>query len=335
MEIPEFKAYNLTRQCFLGEHVVTGDFLNTIRRQWLPKLRPGSGFGLWMKPFRGISPEETQILVDLLYLDEKCCVIEAIESFPTYCVSPFSDTAASVLALPAGSIISTQTTAGDLLMIGPSEKMAGLLKKPSHSDARTGAVPAVLSSTDPFQLLSGEGPPFPVRAEPMQVQDRLLGSEGSPASTAEGEAPGETRPAAPGRKRSWLQRWLHPEPTDPRTVSRETAHGLIASFWTVGSPQNYEIRNLSTAGLYAVTDERWYPGTLLRITLTMPDAMEPQGHRSITVPAKAVRWGNDGVGFEFVLRGRHGKSQPETLPCDPVDPKELRRFLSKVSAARV
>jgi hypothetical protein len=51
--------------------------------------------------------------------------------------------------------------------------------------------------------------------------------------------------------------------------------------------------------MYIVTNERWYPGTVVRVTLT--DRDHPTDDRTITVNAKAVRRGSDGVGLEFVL----------------------------------
>jgi hypothetical protein len=50
-----------------------------------------------------------------------------------------------------------------------------------------------------------------------------------------------------------------------------------------------------------VTEERWYPGTLVLMTLQIMDGVEESEERSITVHSRAVRWGNDGVGLQFVL----------------------------------
>jgi hypothetical protein len=92
METPELEAYNLTRGRSLGTDIVAGEFVHVIGKQWLHKLSSGSGMGLWMRPFRGIHEEETQIPIDLLYLDEKCRVNEAIEGFPTSSLSHLATT---------------------------------------------------------------------------------------------------------------------------------------------------------------------------------------------------------------------------------------------------
>ncbi len=61
------------------------------------------------------------------------------------------------------------------------------------------------------------------------------------------------------------------------------------------------IRDISSSGLYVVTEERWYPGTLVLMTLQRNDLGEEIAERSIAVQSRAVRWGPDGVGLQFVL----------------------------------
>src|SRR6202034_150744 len=62
-------AYNQTRDCFLGIHVVAGDFTPPRFRDWLTTLTPNSSCGVWMIPFRGIGTTEVSAPLDLLYLD--------------------------------------------------------------------------------------------------------------------------------------------------------------------------------------------------------------------------------------------------------------------------
>ena len=58
-----------------------------------------------------------------------------------------------------------------------------------------------------------------------------------------------------------------------------------------------------------VTEERWYPGTLVLMTLHRTDAGEAVTERSVAVMSPAVPWGNDGWGLQFI----------------PVDDKDARR----------
>jgi hypothetical protein len=134
---------------------------------------------------------------------------------------------------------------------------------------------------------------------------------------------------APAKKPlGFFGKWLFPDRPDPRKMSRLPVEGLVAHFFTGGAPQPHEIRDMSLTGLYVVTTERWYPGTLIRMTLTRTDAGQSLSDRSITVQSKSVRWGNDGVGLEFVFAPPKSKRDPR-LPLDTVDSAELTAFLKR------
>src|SRR5271157_1959441 len=104
MESPQHCAYNRTKGCFLSLDVVAGDFSYAILDDWMAKLTPSSGMGLWMVPFKGILDKDVRVLLDLVYLGEDCRVIAVVESFPNFRVPPSTPPAASVLALPTQSI---------------------------------------------------------------------------------------------------------------------------------------------------------------------------------------------------------------------------------------
>ncbi|MDR3771796.1 MAG: hypothetical protein P4L26_00520 [Terracidiphilus sp.] len=331
MDTPETTAYNLTRRCLLVGDVVKGDFVSSIRKDWLLKLRPGSGIGLWMQPFRGLQAEEARNSIDLVYLDENCRVIEAVESFPARLVSASSPTAASVLALPSDSIHSSRTRAGDQLMIGPPGMVARQVELLPREAAESGA-PVVELGAEEHPDRFGAGPRAMRPPERTQIADSSLTEDHSGHGQTKERLSLVAGAAAPKKKKNWLQRLFY---EDPRIEPREPAPGLTASFWTVGMPQVYAIRDLNFTGMYAVTDERWYPGTTLRVTLTMADAGQPQRSRSITLAAKVVRWGNDGVAFEFVLQDRIDRKSKEPVPQDLVHSRELRSFLKVVGAARL
>jgi hypothetical protein len=129
------------------------------------------------------------------------------------------------------------------------------------------------------------------------------------------------------QSRGWLSRLLSTEPPDPRQAPRLPVSGLVAHFFTGGAPKAHEIRDVSATGLYLVTTERWYPGTVIRMTLTKPDTDQAPGARSITVQAKAMRWGNDGVGLQFVVAPRSGRGPASEF--EPVDAEKLGAFLGR------
>jgi len=124
-----------------------------------------------------------------------------------------------------------------------------------------------------------------------------------------------------------LSRMLSPEPADARKAARQPVAGVVAHFFTGGAPIAHEIRDVSVTGLYVVTAERWYPGTIIRMTLSKPDVGQSPAERSITIQAESMRWGNDGVGLRFILAapGKAGKSVVDGLGA--VDVKRLSNFL--------
>jgi PilZ domain len=106
--------------------------------------------------------------------------------------------------------------------------------------------------------------------------------------------------------------WLYPDlqldkvkqkRSEERRAVRLPAPGLVAYFFTGGSPRPHPIKDISVTGFYMVTNERWLPGTIIRVTLQMVNARPDGGRDSVTVHSRVVRWGPDGGGFEFVLPG--------------------------------
>ncbi len=106
--------------------------------------------------------------------------------------------------------------------------------------------------------------------------------------------------------------WLYPDlqldkvkqkRSEERRAVRLPSPGLVAYFFTGGAPRPHPIKDISVTGFYMCTNERWLPGTIVRVTLQMVDARPDGGRDSITVHSRVVRWGPDGGGFEFVLPG--------------------------------
>lgn len=331
MEQRQNCAYNQTRECFLGLEIVAGDFSAASLVDWIPRLTPSSHAGVWMVPFRGISAADARAPLDLLYLDEDCRVLDAVEFFPTFCVSPSCPPAASVLALPTHSIFSSQTQKGDLLMLCGAKEMEWRLEQLARPGSFAQPVP--MASQSPDQVADSEleepertaGPalvqpddshalPAPQSANPMRETPPTQSADGTIAPT-----------------RSWLERWLFPEPQDPRRKSpRQPAPGLTAQFFTGGAPQAHEIRDISALGLYVVTAERWYPGTLIRMTLSKSGSLGLPNECSITVQARSVRWGNDGVGLELILEPPRKPHRGQSSLLDAVDVKQFGEFLTRL-----
>lgn len=112
-----------------------------------------------------------------------------------------------------------------------------------------------------------------------------------------------------------------------RRAERRPSPTLAAHYWNGGSPTQHGIRDISSTGLFLVTEERWYPGTLVVMTLQKKDQAEDSPERSISVQSKAVRWGSDGVGLEFVLPDLRDPRRGQNVLAEGADRKSLERFL--------
>lgn len=109
-------------------------------------------------------------------------------------------------------------------------------------------------------------------------------------------------------------KWLYPElrfrrpqldtaPSDRRLSARLPKPGLVAYYFTGGPPAAHKIGDISVTGFYMHTDERWLPGTIIRMTLQMALSRDDETPDTLTIHSRVVRWGPDGEGFEFVLAG--------------------------------
>jgi hypothetical protein len=58
--------------------------------------------------------------------------------------------------------------------------------------------------------------------------------------------------------------------------------------------------------MYLLTADRWYPGTVIQITLQETHPPEVNAQRWIAVQAKVVRQGSDGVRLAFLPHSERG-----------------------------
>jgi hypothetical protein len=156
-----------------------------------------------------------------------------------------------------------------------------------------------------------------------------------PPVPATSSPPETSEPARKATKasQSWWRRLWNPDPSEPRMASRESQPWLIAYFFTGGAPVAHPVRDVSLAGLYVVTDEQWYLGTIVRITLT--DQREQTVDRSFTLNAKVVRRGNDGTGLLFLLDDEKEVRSKQTPSLEDdverVSKHQLKRFLRRLN----
>ena len=198
-------AYNGTRECFLGLHILIADLEAVQLELRLANLSLKSGEGLWLKPFRGIPPYSGGPL-DLVYLDESHRIIETVESFPTFQVSPSSPRAATVLVLPAHSIYWSQTQPGDQLMLCGADEMQNSLRDltgttgqpgmPTREKSPRGNGPGAVKSKESQSASSGGPPPRPDRHRAVGPQRCAPAAELVPTLVVAGPAPRAARTRA-------------------------------------------------------------------------------------------------------------------------------------------
>ncbi len=94
-----------------------------------------------------------------------------------------------------------------------------------------------------------------------------------------------------------------------RRAGRRVIAGLVAYYWDGGQPTAHNVKDISLTGLYMLTQDRWYPGTVLRLTLQETDQTIAPSDRWIIVHAKVVRQGTDGVGLVFAPQAVTGLAE--------------------------
>lgn len=135
-------------------------------------------------------------------------------------------------------------------------------------------------------------------------------------------------------KWNWFVRWWN-EGVDNRSTPRETAPGVVAFFFSGGPPEAHPLRNISLGGAFVYTDEHWYRGTILRMTLS--DQRDPVGLKSITVNAMVGRSSSEGVAFQFIFvperKQRRDEPASDTGPLVNVTRTQFKEFLRSVKTA--
>jgi hypothetical protein len=107
-----------------------------------------------------------------------------------------------------------------------------------------------------------------------------------------------------------------------RTAERKNPAALVAYYWDGATPVAHVVRNVSTSGLYMVTEQRWYPKTMIKMTLRRKDLLDDAAENSIEMIVGVVRGDTDGVGLRFVLEYSY-----ESHPSRRATHKTLKKFV--------
>ena len=129
-------------------------------------------------------------------------------------------------------------------------------------------------------------------------------------------------------QKHWFD-WLFKK--DRRRAERHSSLPLVAYYWDGESPKSHPVRDISSAGMYLCTEERWYPKTLIVMSLVRTDKSAPDPNRAIKVAGQMVRAGSDGVGLQFILRHSARRSaKDDSYRLREADKKTLLGFLASV-----
>ncbi len=98
--------------------------------------------------------------------------------------------------------------------------------------------------------------------------------------------------------KSWVQRLGYPE--IPR-AERRTAPGFTARQANNPASAASTVENISSDGLFLLTQARWPIGDLVPLTLEVQDSAETGSGHQIDVQVRVIRQDDDGIGLAFVL----------------------------------
>jgi hypothetical protein len=127
--------------------------------------------------------------------------------------------------------------------------------------------------------------------------------------------------------KNWFEKLMSQQ---QQRAPRHIEPRLVGFYWDGAVPKPRYIRDVSSTGFYLLTEERWYPGTLITMTLQRTEKANDGSKRSIAVQARVIRRGEDGVAVAFVFPQAEDARRVRSIVADGVglaDKKTLDLFL--------
>ena len=125
----------------------------------------------------------------------------------------------------------------------------------------------------------------------------------------------------------WFQRFRS---GDRRKAERVADPRLLAYYWDGDKPKGHDVRDISATGLYLLTEDHWYPRTLIRLTLQAATGSVGTPESSITVETMVVRQDRQGVAFTFLPQEERSAATSESRLTNGADKKTLENFLKQI-----
>ena len=129
----------------------------------------------------------------------------------------------------------------------------------------------------------------------------------------------------------WFERLISQE---RRRAERQKPLRLIAHYWDGAAPAGHNIRDISSTGLYLLTEQRWYPGTMVTMSLQRAGVPDSDPDRAIRVNARVVRSDSGGVGLDFVMAEKRNQNHTAASEAflEGADRKTFRKFLDRLQS---
>jgi hypothetical protein len=127
--------------------------------------------------------------------------------------------------------------------------------------------------------------------------------------------------------KNWLEELMS---LQQRRAPRHIEPRLVAFYWDGAVPEPHYLQDVSSTGFYLLTSQRWYPGTVITMTLQRTEKSDDGSRSSVAVQAKVIRLGKDGVALRFVFRRPGDARKVSDIVADGVklaDEKTLDLFL--------
>jgi len=115
----KYWAFNCTKQTLLASELELAD-TGWARMKGLLGRQSSefqNGRGLWIVPCEGVHTIGMSFAIDVIYLDADYRVLRIYHSLAPFRIAAVKRKTSSVIELPAGTLVRTQTQIGDLLQI--------------------------------------------------------------------------------------------------------------------------------------------------------------------------------------------------------------------------
>lgn len=120
-----------------------------------------------------------------------------------------------------------------------------------------------------------------------------------------------------------LKYWL-----GPRRRSRQVAPPVVAYCWTADTPHSLKVADISSSGVYLLTDVRWPRGATVSMTLQRTDRGKHTPDSWLVTDFLVVRWGKNGLAGAFVPPPPYSAARGAE---NYADPKTLKRFVKHLA----